>query len=193
MREKIINNRQDILLAIVMVLALWNILNTNGIKTDVKSYKEKIENIQVEIDSAQSVNKEMDEKVLVIKETVNSITKEIHEIDNNIEMVSVRVARLVYQDLLKYDGLKEEMGFMKLKLQKVEERESQKDNMITILTQKDENNQFIIGKKDDQLKLSKELTDSLHKELKGQRAQTFLWKVGTFVGLGLTSFLLIGN
>jgi len=66
---------------------LWNILNTNGIKTDVKSYKEKIENIQVEIDSAQSVNKEMDEKVLVIKETVNSITKEIHEIDNNIEMV----------------------------------------------------------------------------------------------------------
>jgi hypothetical protein len=29
--------------------------------------------------------------------------------------------------------------------------------------------------------------------LKGQRAQTFLWKVGTFVGLGLTSFLLIGN
>ena len=57
MREKIINNRQDILLAIVMVLALWNILNTNGIKTDVKSYKEKIDNIQVEIDSAQSVNK----------------------------------------------------------------------------------------------------------------------------------------
>ena len=53
----------------------------------MKSYKQKIENIQVDIDSAQSVNKEMDEKVLVIKETVNSITKEIHEIDNNIEMV----------------------------------------------------------------------------------------------------------
>jgi hypothetical protein len=113
--------------------------------------------------------------------------------DSSKVVLSVRVARLVYQDLLKYDGLKEEMGFMKLKLQKVEERESQKDNMITILTQKDENNQFIIGKKDEQLKLSKELTDSLHKELKGQRAQTFLWKVGTFVGLGLTSFLLIGN
>ncbi len=113
--------------------------------------------------------------------------------DSSKVVLSVRVARLVYQDLLKYDGLKEEMGFMKLKLQKVEERESQKDNMITILTQKDENNQFIIGKKDDQLKLSKELTDSLYKELKGQRAQTFLWKLGTFAGLGLTSFLLIGN
>lgn len=66
---------------------MWNILNTNGVKTDVKSYKEKIENIQVDIDSAQSVNKEMDETVLVIKETVNTITKEIREIDNNIEMV----------------------------------------------------------------------------------------------------------
>lgn len=87
MREKIINNKQTILLAIVIVLVLWNILNTNGIKTDVKSYKEKIENIQVEVDSAQLINKEMDEKVLVIKESVNSITKEIYEIDNNIEMV----------------------------------------------------------------------------------------------------------
>ena len=113
--------------------------------------------------------------------------------DSSKVVLSVRVARLVYQDLLKYDGLKEEMGLMKLKIQKVEERESQKDNIITILTQKDENNQFIIGKKDEQIKLSKELTDSLHKELKGQRTQTFLWKVGTFVGLGLTSFLLIGN
>jgi phosphotransferase system IIB component len=113
--------------------------------------------------------------------------------DSSKVVLNVRVARLVYQDLLKYDGLKEEMGFMKLKLQKVEEREFQKDNIITILAQKDENNQFIIGKKDEQLKLSKELTDSLHKELKGQRTQTFLWKVGTFVGLGLTSFLLIGN
>jgi hypothetical protein len=114
-------------------------------------------------------------------------------VDTSKVVLSVRTARLVYQDLLRYDGLKEEMGFLKLKLQKVEEREIQKDGIITILTQKDENNQFIISKKDEQLKLSKELTDKLHKELKGQRTQTFLWKVGTFVGLGLTSFLLIGN
>ena len=87
MREKIINNKQTILLAIVIVLVLWNILNTNRIKTDVKSYKEKIENIQVEVDSVQLINKEMDKKVLVIKESVNSITKEIYEIDNNIETV----------------------------------------------------------------------------------------------------------
>jgi phosphotransferase system IIB component len=114
-------------------------------------------------------------------------------VDTSKVVINVKVARLVYQDLLRYDGLKEEMSLMKLKFQKFEEREIQKDGIIYILTQKDENNQFIIGKKDEQLKLSKELTDSLHKELKGQRTKTFLWKVGTFVGLGLTSLLLIGN
>lgn len=114
-------------------------------------------------------------------------------VDTTKVVLNVKVARLVYQDLLRYDGLKEEISLMKLKFQKLEEREIQKDGIITILTQKDENNQFIIRKKDEQLKLSKELTDSLHKELKGQRTQTFLWKVGTFAGLGLTSLLLIGN
>ena len=87
MRQKILDNKQNILFVIVIVLALWNIFNTNGIKTDVKSYEEKIENIQVEIDSAQLINKEMNEKVLVIKESINSITNEIYDIDNNIEMV----------------------------------------------------------------------------------------------------------
>jgi len=115
------------------------------------------------------------------------------KVDTSKVLLNVRVARLVYQDLLRYDGLKEEMSLMKLKFQKLEEREIQKDGIITILTQKDENNQAIIGKKDEQLKLSKELTDSLHKELKGQRAKTFLWKVGTFTGLALTSLLLLSN
>jgi phosphotransferase system IIB component len=114
-------------------------------------------------------------------------------VDTTKVVLDVRVARLVYQDLLRYDGLKQEMNLMKLKFQKLEEREIQKDGIITILTQKDDNNQFIIGKKDEQLKLSKELTDSLHKELKGQRAKTFLWKVGTFTGLALTSLLLLSN
>jgi hypothetical protein len=113
--------------------------------------------------------------------------------DSSKVVLSVRVARLVYQDLLKYDGLKEQMEFMKLKIQKVEDRELQKDNVITILTQKDDNNQFIIKKKDEQIKISQELTDKLHKELKGRRKQTLLWKVSTFVGLGLTTFLLISN
>ena len=113
------------------------------------------------------------------------------EIDSTKVVLSVKTARLVYQDLLKYDGLKEEMGLIKFKLEKVEEREIQKDNIITILTKKDENNQFIISKKDEQLQISKQLMDALHKELKGQRTKTFLWRSGAFIGLGLTTSLLI--
>lgn len=87
MKEKILDNKQNILFLIVVILVLWNIFNTNGIKTDVKSYKQDIKNIQVEVDSAQLINKEMNEKVLVIKESINSINNEIYDIDNNIEMV----------------------------------------------------------------------------------------------------------
>ena len=134
--------------------------------------------------------------VLLVMLSLKSFSQTVIQtetVDTTKVVLNVRVARLVYQDLLRYDGLKEEMSLMKLKFQKLEEREIQKDGIITILTQKDENNQFIIGKKDEQLKLSKELTDSLHKELKGQRAKTFLWKVGTFTGLALTSLLLLSN
>ena len=87
MKDIISNNKQDILLVIVIVLAAWNIFTTNGIKTDVKSYKEKIESIQVQVDSAQSINKEIDVKVSNVKENVTSITKEIHHIDNRLETV----------------------------------------------------------------------------------------------------------
>jgi hypothetical protein len=73
------------------------------------------------------------------------------------------------------------------------EREVQKDNIITLLTDKDKNNQFIIGKKDEQLKISEDLTNSLHKELKGQRTKTFLWKVGTYAGIVVSTFLLISK
>ena len=115
------------------------------------------------------------------------------EIDSTKVVLSVKTARLVYQDLLRYDGLKQEMSLVKFKLQKFEERDAQKDTLITILTKKDENNQFIMGMKDEQFQVSKQLTDALYKELKGQRTDTFLWKVGAFIGLGLTTSLLINN
>jgi esterase/lipase len=78
---------QTILLIIVGVLVGWNIFMTNGIKTDVKGYKEKIEEIQVKVDSAQLVNKQIDTKVIEVKENITNITKEIHHIDNNLTIV----------------------------------------------------------------------------------------------------------
>jgi peptidoglycan hydrolase CwlO-like protein len=80
-------NKQTILLLIIAVLAIWNIFNTNSIKTDVNSYKDKIKAIQVQVDSVQTVNKEIDVKIGKVDEKVVNVTKEIHHIDNTITIV----------------------------------------------------------------------------------------------------------
>jgi oligoendopeptidase F len=104
-----------------------------------------------------------------------------------------KILREVAKDLIKYDGCKEEVKLLNDKIVKLGERESQKDNIITLLTDKDKNNQFIIGKKDEQLAVSKELSDKLEKELRGQRTKTFLWKVGTYAGIIASTFLIISK
>lgn len=81
------DNKQSILLLIVIGLSVWNIFTTNEIKTDVKGYKDKIENIQVEIDSAQIINKEIDNRVSEVKENVITINREVQHIDNNLTIV----------------------------------------------------------------------------------------------------------
>ena len=82
-----LQNKQNIVLYIVAGLLVYLIFTTNSIKTDIKSYKDKIELIQTKVDSAQTVNKQIDIKIDSVKENVISITKEIHHIDNTITIV----------------------------------------------------------------------------------------------------------
>ena len=79
--------KQDIVLIIIALLCLYNIFNTNSIKTDVNGYKDKIEALQVKADSAQAVNQVIDTKIDSVKENVINITKEINHIDNNISII----------------------------------------------------------------------------------------------------------
>ena len=78
---------QTILLVIIGILVGWNIFTTNGIKTNVKGYEKKIENLQTKIDSSQIVNKQIDTKIGEVKENVTTITNEIHHIDKNITVI----------------------------------------------------------------------------------------------------------
>ena len=82
-----LQNKQNLLLIIVVVLLGYNIFTTNSIRTDVKGYKDKIELLQTKVDSAQVVNQQIDTKIDSVKENVVSITKEIHHIDNTITIV----------------------------------------------------------------------------------------------------------
>jgi predicted nucleic acid-binding Zn-ribbon protein len=57
------------------------------LKRSFKSYKDKIESIQTEIDSVNAVNKGINVKIDSVKGNVVKITKEIHHIDNNITII----------------------------------------------------------------------------------------------------------
>ena len=111
--------------------------------------------------------------------------------DTTKVVLSTRVARLVYQDLLRYDGAKLEI----IELKKVI---GLKDDQINLFKQKDtlkdqkiSNLELIITKKDEQFSLERAKSESLLKELKGQRRKTFIYKVGSFVGVIATSMLLL--
>ena len=105
--------------------------------------------------------------------------------------IKTPVAKLAIKDIIKGDGCQLELKETQVKLIKTEEREKEKDSHIVFLEEKDKNNNFMLGKKDEQLKVSEDLTKSLHKELKGQRTKTFLWKVGTYAGIIASTYLIL--
>ena len=118
-------------------------------------------------------------------------TKPTTSSDTTKVRLKVPVAKLAIKDSLKGDGCEVELKLTQEKLIKTEEREKEKDSHIVLLEEKDKNNNFMLGKKDEQLKISEELTNSLHKELKGQRTKTFLWKVGTYAGIIASTYLIL--
>jgi peptidoglycan hydrolase CwlO-like protein len=82
-----LQNKQNLLLVLVIALIGYSIFNTNSIRTDVKGYKAEIELLQTKVDSAKVVNLQIDTKIDSVKENVVSITKQIHHIDNTITIV----------------------------------------------------------------------------------------------------------
>ena len=111
--------------------------------------------------------------------------------DTTKVVLPTKTVRLVIKELMAYDGCKQELVLTLDKVIKLQEREGQKDTAISILKEKDTNNQFIITQKDSQIGQYKIMTDDLKREIKSQRAKTFLYKVGTFIGIITTSYLLI--
>jgi len=110
---------------------------------------------------------------------------------DTVVALKVPVAKLVIKDLMKGDGAVAEV----VELNKVV---SLKDEQIGLYKQKDSlkeqkigNLELIITKKDEQFGLERQKSESLFKELKGQRRKTFFYKVGTFAGIIMTSLYLL--
>jgi hypothetical protein len=118
-------------------------------------------------------------------------TTNVIVLDTTKVILPTKVARLAFQDLLRYDGAKLEIVELKNVI-------GLKDQQINLFKQKDtlkdqkiSNLEFIITKKDEQFSLERQKSESLLKELKGQRTKTFFYKIGSFVGVIATSILLL--
>jgi hypothetical protein len=111
------------------------------------------------------------------------------QVDTTKVCIPTKTARLIVQDLIRYDGCKQELKLTQEKVIKLEEREVQKDTIIKLLMYKDETNKYIIHQNELQIGQYEHMTDDLQKELRRSRTKTFLYKVGTFVGLALALYL----
>ena len=118
-------------------------------------------------------------------------TTNVIVLDTTKVTLSTKVARLVFQDLVRYDGAK-------LEIVELNKTIGLKDQQINLFKQKDtlkdlkiSNLEVIINKKDEQFGLERQKSESLLKELKGQRTKTFFYKVGSFLGIIMTSLYLL--
>lgn len=106
-------------------------------------------------------------------------------------LLPTKIARQVAQDLIRYDGCRQELKLTQQKVSKLEQREVQKDTIIKLLTYKDETNKYIIRQNELQIGQYEHMTDDLQKELRKSRTKTFLYRVGTFIGIATSGYLLI--
>ena len=111
--------------------------------------------------------------------------------DTTKVVISSQVARKITKDLIRLDGCILENQELYSKISLLEDREKQKDGKIEVLTEKDKNNQIIIGEKDKQIGLYVSMTDDLKDEINTNNDKTKWWKIGTYAGGGLTLLLLI--
>ncbi len=83
-------NKINGVLGIIVLMAIYIIFNTNGIKTDVRGYKKQIDLIQSKIDSTKKINVNIDHKIDSVKEKVVNIKQDIYNIDKSITTVKQR-------------------------------------------------------------------------------------------------------
>ncbi len=119
-----------------------------------------------------------------------TVTKEVVKTDTIVPL-TIPTAKLVIQDLVKGDAALVEI----IELQKIliltNEKLALKDEVISTMNSKISNLDYIIKQKEEQFKLERQKSESLVKELKSEKRKTFLYKVGTYVGLVATGILLV--
>ena len=130
-------------------------------------------------------------KLIVLVSFLMLSLSSFSQVDTTKVFIPTKIARLIVQDLIRYDGCKQELNLTQEKVFKLEGREIQKDTIIKLLQEKDENNKYIIRQHELQIGQYEHLTDDLQKELRRSRTKTFLYKVGTFLGIATSGYLFM--
>jgi peptidoglycan hydrolase CwlO-like protein len=112
---------------------------------------------------------------------------------DSVVKLEVPIIRLVIKDLVTFDGLKLQLVETNELLKLSNDKIVLKDSVITNLNGKVFNLEGIIQKKDEQFSLESEKSKSLEKELKRQKKNTFLWKLGTIAGGVLSLFFAVSG
>jgi len=112
---------------------------------------------------------------------------------DSVVKLEVPIVKLVIKDLVTFDGVKLQLVETEELLKLSNDKIVLKDSVITNLNGKVINLQAIIDKKDEQFGLEAEKSKQLEKELKRQKRNTFLWKMGTLAGGLLSLFFAAGG
>lgn len=122
-------------------------------------------------------------------QTVTNQTTKVQT--DTIVAVSIPTAKLIIKDLIKGDGAILQLDETNKVLKLTNEKLVLKDSIIGILNSKVANLDYIINQKDEQFGLERQKSESLLKELKAEKRKTFLYKIGSYVGIVATGILLV--
>lgn len=81
---------KTILLFLIVGLVGYSIFLTDGIKSDVQVYYDRIDSLQVSIDSASAINSMIDEKLIKLDADINNVTNEILAVDQRINDIKIQ-------------------------------------------------------------------------------------------------------
>lgn len=114
-----------------------------------------------------------------------------NDIDSTKIQLTKPIAKLVIKDLIQFDGLSIEMQTMQSILTETNNKLLTQTDLVTNLKSQVNNLELVIGEKDSQLEVSKNLSLELEKALKKSKRRTFLYKLGTGVGAVAVGLLLV--
>ncbi len=122
--------------------------------------------------------------------TFTSFSQTVTKTDSIVPL-KVPVAKLVIKDILRGDGAIQQLEETEKVLELTNQKLVLKENVISVLNSKVTNLDYIIKQKDEQFKLERNKSEDLIKEIKQVRRTTFLYKVGTFIGVITTTLFLL--